>query len=490
MAFSTPGSPVLTTSRPLHLPAPDTDVSTNSYSNTVSPTTSGAIVSTLFPTRTSPSITDQTPVKSKPKKNIPPKKKPKYIKPPKINTKKDNALKNTTRNDLPKTKPKKKTNDLTRNHNQEETVPEKPPANTTPKKSTPANATPKKSTPANTTPKKPTPAKATPKKPVSKKPLPKKAPPKTKPKKEIQPKTNTKKPVQAKKNLPKKPNSESKNSEASSNQTTAMDKKMNPQNETLETTTLSYQFQAFTLQPDAITEHLSSTVPSSTSVPLTPVYIGSSEDPTTRAHTPLWHLRAATTTPSSFSDTTTTQIEDTNMSSGTIPHIDVPISNSGDIPVTSGALLSGDDMTVSFSNVAMISDTMVLQDGLTMVIPTINSEDMMDVASSPWLDQPEFILVNNPVPTSLSDHATVALTTATRAVNPSTQRPRRRPDETDNNLIDIYNKNTGADGDVSQNNLIPKHRVNLRERTKNKRIQELLEEKRNFLLRMKRGHAA
>jgi hypothetical protein len=30
--------------------------------------------------------------------------------------------------------------------------------------------------------------------------------------------------------------------------------------------------------------------------------------------------------------------------------------------------------------------------------------------------------------------------------------------------------------------------VFLRERTRNKRIQELLEEKRNFLLRMKRAH--
>lgn len=507
MAFSTTDSPVLTTSQPLHLPAPDTDATTDSYRSTVSPTSSGAIVATLLPTRTTPSITDESPVKSKPKKSIPPKKKT-YIKPPKINTKKDNALKNTTRNDLPKTKPKKKTNDLMSNHNQEEAGTEKPPANATPKKATPANAAPKKSTPANATPKKSTPANATPKKatpkkstpanatpkkPVSKKPLPKKAPPKTKPKKDIQPKASTKKPVQAKKNLPKKPNSESQksqNSGATSNQTKAMDKKMNPQNETLETTTLSNQFQAFTLEPEAITEHLSSTVPSSTSVPLTPVHIGSSEDPTRRANTPLWYLRAATTTPSSFGDATSTQSEDANMSSGTIPHVDVPISNSGDIPVTSGSVLSGDDMTGSFSNVAMISDTMVLQDGLTMVIPTINSEDMTDVASSPWLDQSEFILVNNPVPTSLSDHATVAPTTATRMVNQSTQRPRRRPDETDNNLIDIYNKNMGTDGDVSQNNLIPKHRVNFRERTKNKRIQELLEEKRNFLLRMKRGHAA
>lgn len=411
------------------------------------------IVTALVSTGTTPSPIDQGPVKSKPKKNISPKK-TKYIKPPKINTKKNNALKNTTRNDLPKTSPKKKINDLPRNHTQEGIVTEKPQGKATPKKSTPANAAPKK--------------------PAPKKPVPKKAPPKTKPKKDIQPKTKPKKPVPAKTNLPKKPKSESKkfpNTTASSNQTVTTETRTNPRDKSFETTTL--HFLAFSLKPEATTEHFSTTIPSSTGVPLTAL------DATTRARTPLWYLRAAATTPSSFGDVTPTQREDANLSSGAIPYGDVPISNSGDIPVTSGAVLSGDDMTMSFSNVGVISDTTVLDDGLTVVIPTINSEDLTDAASPPWLDQSEFILVDNPVPT-------VGPTTAKGMVAP----PPRRPDESDNNLIDIYNKNTGADSDVSQNNLIPKHRVNLRERTKNKRIQELLEEKRNFLLRMKRGHAA
>lgn len=456
IAFSTPGTQDTTTSQPLPLPAPDTDVNTDLQSDTVSPTTSGAVGTTLTPAVTTPAITDQSPgVSSKPKINNP-QKKTNYIKPPKINAKKNNALKNTTRNDLPKTNPKKKTNDLPRNSNQGETATKKTQANATPKKSTPANATPKK--------------------PTQNKPLPKKTPPKTKPKKNIQPKKNAKKPAQSKTNLPKNPKSVSKkfpNSQAKFNQT-------HPRNKTLVTTTLSYHFLSSSLKPEVTTELFSSTVPSSTGVPLTTMATGSSQDPTTRAHTPRWYLDAATAMPSSFSDATPTQstsTEEVNVASGTIPY-----SNSGDIPVTSGAILSDDDMTVSFSNVGVVSDSMVLDDGLTMVMPTINSEDMTDVASSPWLDQSEFIPVNVPVPTSLSDQTTVA---------PATQRPQQRPDESnDNNLIDIYSKNTGVDGDVPQNNQIPKRRVNFRERTKNKRIQELLEEKRNFLLRMKRGHAA
>lgn len=171
------------------------------------------------------------------------------------------------------------------------------------------------------------------------------------------------------------------------------------------------------------------------------------------------------------------------------------MTNSGDVTVTSGTILSGDDIAVSYSNVGMISDTMVLDDGLTMVIPTINSEDMTDLASSPWLDLSEYIPVSIPVPMSASDPATTAPTTEKQAVttiDTSTARPQGRPDEnSDNNSIDlIYNRIIGVNNDISQNNLIPKRRVNLRERTRNKRIQELLEEKRNFLLRMKRGHAA
>ncbi|KAK9517999.1 hypothetical protein VZT92_023328 [Zoarces viviparus] len=179
-----------------------------------------------------------------------------------------------------------------------------------------------------------------------------------------------------------------------------------------------------------------------------------------------------------------------------MPYSDVTMTSSGDVTVTSGTILSDNDVTVSYSNVRAVSDTMVLDDGLTMVIPTINSEDMMDLASSPWLDLSEYIPVTFPVPTSISDPATtspptIALTTEKPAIATIT-RPQRRPVEnSESNSIDvIYNRIIGVDSDISQNNLIPKRRVNLRERTKNKRIQELLEEKRNFLLRMKRGHAA
>lgn len=440
IAFSTPGSPDMTTSQPL--PAPDTDVNTDLQSNTVSPTTSGVVITTF-----TPAVTDRSPAESKSKKNNPQKKKTNYVMPPKTNAKKNNAPKNTTRKDLPKTNAKKKTNDLPRNSDREETATIKTQA--TPKKSTSENATPKKSNPN--------------------KPVPKKTPPKTKPRKPAQPKTNR----------PKNPKSAFKklqNPQVRFNQT-------HRRNETFETTTLSYHILASSLKPDKTTELLSSTIPSSTGVPQT---TDSSKDPTTRAHTPQWYLDAATATPSNFDDSTPTQstpLED--VSSRTTPY-----STSGDIPVTSGAI-SGDDMTVSFINVGVVSNSMVLDDGLTMVIPTINSEDLTDVTSSPWLDQSEFIPVNVPVPMSLSEQTTVTPAMEKHTVDPLTQRPQRRPDESnDNNLVDVYNKNTGVDGNVPQNNQIAKHRVNLRERTKNKRIQELLEEKRNFLLRMKRGQAA
>ncbi|KAI3351219.1 hypothetical protein L3Q82_005773 [Scortum barcoo] len=220
---------------------------------------------------------------------------------------------------------------------------------------------------------------------------------------------------------------------------------------------------------------------------------------------PLWYRDALATTPSMSGEVMTptgiVNFDDVSAPSGTMPYGDVTMPSSGDVTLTSGASLSGDDITVSYSNVGVVSDTMVLDDGLTMVIPTINSEDMTDLASSPWLDLSEYIPVSIPVPTTTSDPATasppttITLTTEKPAITTiatSTVRPQQRPEENrENNSIDvIYNRIIGVDNDISQNNLIPKRRVNLRERTRNKRIQELLEEKRNFLLRMKRGHTA
>eukprot|EP00064_Thunnus_orientalis_P011993 superscaffoldBa00001789_g12026 len=234
-----------------------------------------------------------------------------------------------------------------------------------------------------------------------------------------------------------------------------------------------------------------------------------SNNTATTDETPLWfhdNTNSGATTPSTFDDVLTPtgsiHFEDTTMPSGTMPYSDVTITSSGDTTATSGAILSGDDITVSYGDMGVASDTMVLDDGLTMVIPTINSEDMTDLASSPWVDLSEYIPVSVPVPTTMPDPTTttsppttISLTTETTvtvATTTSTVRPQRRPEEnSENNSIDIlYNRIVGVDSDVSQNNLIPKRRVNLRERTRNKRIQELLEEKRNFLLRMKRGQAA
>ncbi|TDH07702.1 hypothetical protein EPR50_G00108720 [Perca flavescens] len=220
----------------------------------------------------------------------------------------------------------------------------------------------------------------------------------------------------------------------------------------------------------------------------------------TTDETPLWYHDASATRPSTFGDvitpTGTAHFEEVNMPSGTMPYNGVTMTSSGDVTVTGRTILSGDDLTMSYNNVGMVSDTIVLDDTFAMVIPTINSEDMTDLASSPWLDMSEYIPVSIPVPTTTSDPATdspsttFTLTTEKTAILTIT-RPQQRPEEnSENNSIDvIYNRIVGVDNDISQNNLIPKRRVNLRERTKNKRIQELLEEKRNFLLRMKRGHA-
>ncbi|XP_062855706.1 A disintegrin and metalloproteinase with thrombospondin motifs 2-like [Trichomycterus rosablanca] len=60
--------------------------------------------------------------------------------------------------------------------------------------------------------------------------------------------------------------------------------------------------------------------------------------------------------------------------------------------------------------------------------------------------------------------------------------------EEDNNAIEVPFQTVNIENDLPENNIIlRKSRVFLRERTRNKRIQELLEEKRNYLRRIKRG---
>ncbi|XP_039669551.1 A disintegrin and metalloproteinase with thrombospondin motifs 2-like isoform X1 [Perca fluviatilis] len=508
---------------------------------------------------TESSTKTDAPVKSKPKKILP-KKKPKKVIPPKINPKKNTALKNTTRKDFslninskkktntapkkntpekttlkkmttPNTTPKKTTSKKTTPQSTipPNTTPKKTtPAKTTPKKTTPSKTTPKKTTAANTTPKKTTAANTTPRKTPPKKttlnktppvkttpkkkhiPTPKKeVPPKANPKKNIQPKTKVTKKTQTKTNIQKNPKPGLKNatnSQVKVNQNKAKIKKKKFQ------TVSPYYTTAPTphTSPEQLREYLSSTISSTTSVHATGAgmplpdsrinvtYINNST--ATTDETPMWYHDASATRPSTFGDvitpTGTAHFEEVNMPSGTLPYSGVTMTSSGDVTVTGRTILSGDDLTMSYNDVGRVSDTIVLDDSFAMVIPTINSEDMTDLASSPWLDMSEYIPVSIPVPTTTSDPATDSPSTTFTLTTEKTAmltiiRPQQRPEEnSENNSIDvIYNRIVGVDNDISQNNLIPKRRVNLRERTKNKRIQELLEEKRNFLLRMKRGHA-
>ncbi|XP_030252912.1 A disintegrin and metalloproteinase with thrombospondin motifs 2-like isoform X1 [Sparus aurata] len=506
--------------------------------------------------KTSPKKT--TPANTAPKKTTPAKTIPKKTTPANTAPKKTTPAKTIPKKTTPANTAPKKTTPAN-------TAPKKTtPAKTSPKKTTLANTTPKKTTLPKTTPKKTPFVKTTVKKTPLVKTTPEKkpkltpkkeAPPKANPKKNIQPKTKATKQTQAKTNLQNNPKPGPKNAttQAKVNQNRFKVIKTYPKKKTVQTTS-SYFTTAATphTSPKQLSDYFFS---SSTSVYATAAdtpfpeskvnitYI--SNNTTTTDETPLWYHDALATTPNTFDDvvtpTGTIHVEDVNIPSGTAPNSDVTMtnsadvtmtnsgdvtmtnsgdvtmtnsgdvtmtnsgdvtmSNSGDVTVTSGTIIIGDDITVSYSNVGVVSDTMVLDDGHSIVIPTINSEDMTDFASSPWLDLSEYIPVSIPVPTTAADPVTISppttisLTTekpviATTTI--STVRPQRRPDESsDNNSIDIiYNRIIGVDNDISQNNLIPKRRVNLRERTRNKRIQELLEEKRNFLLRMKRGHSA
>ncbi|XP_039976320.1 A disintegrin and metalloproteinase with thrombospondin motifs 2-like isoform X2 [Xiphias gladius] len=437
------------------------------------------------PANTTPKKT--TPASTTPKKTTPASTTPKKTTPEKVAPKKTTPAKATLKKTTPANATPKKT------------IPEK----TTPKKTTPESTTPKKTTPANTTPKKTTPVKPTPEK--KPKPTPKKeVSPKARPKKNMQPKTKATKQTQTKTNHKKNPKLGPKNaadSQAKVNQNKG--KKTNPKKKTLEMSYYTTAPSPYT-SPEPSREYFSSTISPSTSVyapspfpesRVNVTFINNNTGATDR--TPLWYHESTDNgaiTPSTLDDlvtpTGTIHFDDFTMPSGTMPY--------GDVTVTSGTVLSGDDITVSYDKVGVVSDTVVLDDGLTMVIPTINSEDKTDFASSPWLDLSEYIPVSVPTTTSdpvtASPPTTITTTTEKRAITTttgSTIRPQGRAEEnSENNSIDVlYNRIVRID-DISQNNLITKRRVNLRERTRNKRIQELLEEKRNFLLRMKRGHAA
>ncbi|XP_064829615.1 A disintegrin and metalloproteinase with thrombospondin motifs 2-like [Oncorhynchus masou masou] len=189
-----------------------------------------------------------------------------------------------------------------------------------------------------------------------------------------------------------------------------------------------------------------------------------------------------TTTPSSpFTDITFVS-NDTTGASTTIP----------------GSLFSMDDVikpteTNYFEDVTSPSGTVPYTDVTMLSGTTVPSDGIIDMTTSDWPDCTEYISVRATVPITEQTAAlppTTTIATMTTKTKKPTWPPSRQEETRENNSIDDpYNRVIGVDNDISQNNLIPRRsRVFLRERTRNKRIQELLEEKRNFLLRMKRAH--
>ncbi|XP_077388174.1 A disintegrin and metalloproteinase with thrombospondin motifs 2-like isoform X1 [Festucalex cinctus] len=402
----------------------------------------------LTPIKTTPKKT--TPIKTNPKKSIPGKVTPKKTIPAKTTPKKIKPTKMTPKKIKPPNPTPKKIK----------------PTKMTPKKIKPTNPTPKIIKPAIATPEKTMPAHTPPKKIVKttpKKSHPVKSPPEKKDK--LTPKNKL---------LPSKNSSNSDSKPIKQKQTIITNQKKTKvqQNsiteQTIPTTTASYPttWTAPFTSTESTREYFSSTPPSTNSV-----YSTAANLP--RADSRVNITKNSTTDDalllpddnSHLGNATLSNFEASTNPSGNMPYTDATISSSGDVVASSGAVMSDDGVTVSYG------DTTVLDDGLTVT------------TSSPWVDLSEYIPANIPAATATPDPAT--------PLSSVTFPPQQGLKENnEDNFVDIvYNRNTGADNDVSQNNLIPKRRVNFREKTRNKRIQELLEEKRNLLLRMKRGHA-
>uniref|UniRef100_A0A3Q3A5P6 A disintegrin and metalloproteinase with thrombospondin motifs 2-like n=1 Tax=Kryptolebias marmoratus TaxID=37003 RepID=A0A3Q3A5P6_KRYMA len=456
-------------------PNPSNTTATNSTPTIASPqniTLSNTSSKLGTPKKTNPSKTTTKKTNTentKPRKIIPLKTTPKRPTSAKINPKNTTLSSTSQKTNATAIKPPKKAS----------------PPNTTPKKSTKANTSSKKITLSSTVFKKPPPKKSTTEK--KDKPLPKKkVPANANPQKNIVPKTKSTKQTPAKKTLQNKAKPAPKSAAKSKTKVSQelKEKKTNSKLKTL--------FYTTTLTPFLINkspeEEFSTTPLSGSGTMLTMSFHESGISPTL-----LSRGTTEATTPSLFTDFITP--------TGRIDTEDVSVASSGDVTDTSGTFPSGDDNKESYTTAGMVRDTVVLEDGLSITIPTINEDGTTEFASSPWLDLSEYIPVSVPVPTTTSDPGASLPTVISHsekeaaALAPtmvSTLNPQQRDAENnESNFIDAFDsKAAGADGNVSQNNLIPKHRVSLREKTRNKRIQELLEEKRNFLLRMKRGQTA
>ncbi|XP_026080784.1 A disintegrin and metalloproteinase with thrombospondin motifs 2-like [Carassius auratus] len=93
------------------------------------------------------------------------------------------------------------------------------------------------------------------------------------------------------------------------------------------------------------------------------------------------------------------------------------------------------------------------------------------------------------VPTSISTTSSTPLSSTTASdIDKMSRQPNKVEEASESNAIDTLYQIIPLDNGFPVNNIIPRRgRVFLREKTRNKRIQELLEEKRNFLRRLKRA---
>ncbi|XP_048087726.1 A disintegrin and metalloproteinase with thrombospondin motifs 2-like isoform X2 [Alosa alosa] len=152
---------------------------------------------------------------------------------------------------------------------------------------------------------------------------------------------------------------------------------------------------------------------------------------------------------------------------------------------------------------SLITSSSVTVDDSTLRI-TVSEDDAMDLTTSGWLEVTDHLLQSVTTPSTPADYSkqetetsTMTTTTMTTTTSPvtsitSTSTLATQPEVTsEGNAINIPFRIIGVDSDAPLNNVISQRgRVFLRERTRNKRIQELLEEKRNFLLRLKREQTA
>ncbi|KAJ8337553.1 hypothetical protein SKAU_G00365190 [Synaphobranchus kaupii] len=156
--------------------------------------------------------------------------------------------------------------------------------------------------------------------------------------------------------------------------------------------------------------------------------------------------------------------------------------------------------SISFDYTTVPSST-GSSDDVIMASTIITSRDITVVSpiTSGWFDvthtpQPTF----SPTAKKSRKATTPATTTVTTAPSratggpiTATRLPNRTEEVRENNSIDVPYRIIGVDNvEVSQNNFIPRRRRLYRERTRNKRIQELLAEKRETLRRMRRGPSA